>query len=271
MKSDEGDYFMTAKQKQTIINILIINQKEDSSFEEKLKGINLNYKYNNKSYCVSSINSNNIEMFLNILAWKILNSINNNNESLKESYSTNFINYINKNPLITIYIKEKLTEYFINNNSVLDINKFIKFNLKDLDSKYDLLLNRIDNQDRNISRQILQNAVFNDDRLKNVKELKINFINCFDINNFNCEIIADNNLKINPLIVDSTVRLYNLSPILENDNGRIKNELNSVVATIIGLAPYKVTFAGKYKMETINNIIKDVYKNNINDINFVLN
>jgi hypothetical protein len=260
---------VTTKIKSVTSDIIIQNQKKSIKFENKLKTLDIKYRYLKNSYIISEINDDDINIFINILAWEIINSFNVKIKFLDDSYSENFVNYVNKNPFITIYVKDKLTEYFMNDNSVIDIEKFIKYNLHNLNSEYEKLLDKIDKKET-FNKYILKSVLFNDDRLKNVKELNIRFISYKDINDFDCEITTDNNLKINSLLVDSTIRLYNLSPSLKSSKSIMKNEMNAAVATIISICPAKVNFSGKYNKKIVNNIIKEVSKNCINNIDYEL-
>lgn len=251
--------------------ICLENQKKNSSFENNLNILNINYIYKDNKYFLKNISNKNMFNLINILAWDILNisEKKKKEQMIEENYSSNFIGYVSKNPFIAIYIKDKLLEYFINNNSTLNIEKFIKFNLKDIDKEYDKLLEKIEFNQFNNVQYILRNVLFNDKRFKNVNEIIVKFESFKDIDDFNCDIITDTRLKINSLLIDSTISLYGLSQPLKNSSNALKNELNAVVATIIALTPKRVVFEGEYNNEIINNIMKKTIENNITNIEYI--
>ena len=241
-------------------NLKIKNISKNINFENNLKLNGIIFNYDKNSYVINNINHNNIELVSNIISWAILFEIEKNKKEqlLNEGYSTTSVSYTSKNPIIAIYIKEKLYEFLINDNDTLDLKKFIKFNLNNIDNKYYELINNISKNSWGYVSKTLRRVLFKDSKFNNIKELTFDFSSCIDIDDYTCNIYTDNNMKISSLEIDTTIKLYNIVISVKNNNGIIDTYLNSILATIFSLKPKKIIFTGNYKEEVINEILKEL-------------
>lgn len=253
--------------------IKLINFSKNPILENNLSKSNIKFKYLNGYYYLSEISNTNIDAFLNIISWEILMKTDQKNklEMIKNGYSNSFISIVSQSPFIALKIKEKILEYFINENIELDINKFIKFNLNNIDSVYEQFFNNISTTEESTIGNVLKAVLLKDEKYKEVKSIEINFISDNGINDFNCNIVTDNGLKVNSLSLDTSIQLYDLSSLNKKSKGILKHNLNAAVAAIISLKVKSVIFTGLYKEETINGIIKDVIKNGICNVDYKLN
>lgn len=248
----------------------ICSQNHSEIFEKNLKDSNISFIRLENGYLLNDINTENINLILNILSWNILEQIEKNkkNQLIKEGYSSSYVNCINKNPFIAIYIKDKISQYLLNDNNILDTKKFIKYNLINIDNEYYKILNNSFINTSNVVADTLRKVLFKDNKFSNIKELTIDFVDCKNESEFTCNFYTDTGLKITSLSVDSTIKLYGLMIQEKKNDKMIKCELNSIIATILALNPKKVIFKGKYKEKVINFILKSVLKIYINNVEF---
>lgn len=253
------------------VDYTITKIKQDVLFENELKNANISYRFINKKYFIENIDNKKIDNFINIISWEILRIFEGNKKIFEKNYSNNFYYLVKQNPFITIYIKNKIIEYLLNNNYVLDIKKFIKFNLKDIYDKYDKLFEQITDDNKKIIEEVLYRVLLKDSKFKNVKTLRIDFIKDDGINDFSCNIFTDNGLRLSSLNLDSTIQLYGLSTIKENKKGLLKHNLNAATAAIIALKVNTIEFTGDYSEETVNGIIRDTLYYGIENMTYKLN
>lgn len=165
---------------------------------------------------------------------------------LNNEISPSLINLAKKDFSGTIYIRSKLLSFFRNNNLILDVDKFIKYNLSNIDDFYDYLLRGLSTD--SILDKIQNYFVSNNPEIKQSK-LKLNFISCVDKNCFFFQIVDENHNHVLGSYNDSNSHL--------------------AMSTIRSYKNKKIKIAGAYTMDVINMLYEKCIEYGCQNLEFI--